>query len=341
MNLTARLSRRSISFRTTPLHNTAKFCTPLRILIWAVALLSVTAGGSLALDHSGTVAASETWFAADNPHVVTGNVTVSAGVTLTLEPGVEVHFDASRRLTMQGDLYAVGTAGQPILFTRNSGSNWGYLYFLTTGGGTLDHCVIEYCSYGIYANSNSAVSLTNATVRNTTYGIYSIASNALVVSDCQFEDNSRGILVQGGTIDLSSTSFTANTAYGFYGIGVAPTFSDANITFDANGTGLRIDSVAGLMLTTPLTVTGSTAAGLHFDNCDGVLVDNQTLTGNTGAKGALFVDDCGEFTLGAGNTNGGAGLENSWPLAIGMGSFPAAATVIPAAGNTNNDIQVA
>jgi hypothetical protein len=283
------------------------FHTSLRILILSAALLVVTAGTSFALDHSGAIAVNETWFAADNPHVITGNVTVNAGVTLTLEPGVEVYTNASRSLSVKGNLIAIGTAGQPILFTRNTGSNWSYIYFNTNGSGTLDHCVIEYCSYGIYAASSAAINLTNATVRNATYGIYSVGTNAMVVSDCQFQDNTRGISIQSGTLDLSSATFTANTAYGIYGDGVVPTFSDANITFDGNGTGMRIDDVAGLILTTPLTVTNNTTTGIHFDNCAGVMVDNQTLTGNLGTKGALYIDECGEFTLGASNTIGGSG----------------------------------
>ncbi|MDX2472111.1 MAG: NosD domain-containing protein, partial [Candidatus Krumholzibacteria bacterium] len=274
-------------------------------------------------------------------YIVTTNGTVDTGGTLILEPGLTVRLDPSRHLVFRGQLDAIGAAGQEIVFTRNGASNWGYLQFQTGGSGNFDHCLVEYCTYAAFGNSNGAISVTNSTLQNCTYGVYSVADNALTVTDCVVQNNTHGVWAQGGTVDLGSTAFVANATSGFQGTGVAPGLLDTGNVFTDNGTGLRVDDVAGLNLTTAMTFTGSTVAGIHLDNCDGATVDNQTLTGNAGAKGALFIDDCGEFTLGAGNTIGGAGLENSWPLAIGMGSFPAAATVIPAAGNTNNDIQVA
>jgi|GEM_PF-2765464 len=54
------------------------------------------------------------------------------------------------------------------------------------------------------------------------------------------------------------------------------------------------------------------------------------------------MQSCGEFTIGSGNTIGGSGQENSWPLTINIGSGPSAASSgnIPTSGNTNNAIQV-
>jgi len=277
----------------------------------------------LALDHSGTIASNETWLAADNPHNVISTVTVSAGVTLTIEAGAEVYFNASQRLDISGVLTAVGAPGQEILFTNNGGNNWSYPRFLTAGSGTFDYCTIE-----------------NSTLQNSTYAIYSTATAAISVSDCLLQNNTRGYYGTGGTVDLASTTFTGNSAHGFYGAGVAPNLLDANVVFTDNGTGVRVDNVAGATFTTTMNVTGSTTVGVHLDGCDGPNIDNQVLTGNTGTHGALLLDDCGEFALGAGNTIGGSGLENSWPLTIGAGSYPSVGGVIPTSGNTNNDIQV-
>jgi len=43
-----------------------------------------------ATNVSGTISTNTTWTAANSPYVMTGNVTVNAGVTLTIEPGVTV-----------------------------------------------------------------------------------------------------------------------------------------------------------------------------------------------------------------------------------------------------------
>ncbi len=107
------------------------------------------------------------------------------------------------------------------------------------------------------------------------------------------------------------------------------------------GPGSILTNIAGLSLTTPVTVRNNTTTGITLVNCSSPTLDNLTLTGNTGTDGAILVDNCGEFTLGGGNAIGGAGLANSWPVSITAGSYPSAVGVIPTSGNTNNDIRVA
>jgi len=305
-----------------------------------VVTLFFIAANSLALDHSGLMESDETWLAADNPHTVVGHLTVSAGVTLTIEAGVEVYTGDNLRLDIFGDLVAVGTPGQEILFTRSSASNWNYLRFLSGGSGTLEYCTLEYTNNGIHAAGAGTISASNVLLQNNIYAIYSVATSNLSVSNSQLQNNSYGAYATGGTIDLASTTFSGNTTYGFYSENVAPGLLDADVVFTDNATGFRVDRVPNLDLLTTMNVTGSTAAGIYLLECDTPTIDNQILTGNVGDQGALFLDDCGEFTLGAGNTIGGLGLENTWPVTIGTGSYPSATAVIPTASNTNNDIQV-
>ena len=52
----------------------------------------------------GTVSENSTWTLAEAPYIVTGDLTVAEGVTLTVEPGVVVKFDSSRRMTINGSL---------------------------------------------------------------------------------------------------------------------------------------------------------------------------------------------------------------------------------------------
>ena len=306
----------------------------------AVVTLFFIAANSLALDHSGLMGSDEIWLAADNPHNVVGHLTVSAGVTLTVEPGVEVYSDPNIRLDVFGVLTAIGAPGQEILFTRNTASNWNYLRFLSGGSGTLEYCTLEYTNNGIHAAGAGVISASNVLLQNNIYAIYSVATSTLSVSNSQLQNNSYGAYATGGTIDLASTTFSGNTTYGFFGQNVAPGLLDADVVFTDNATGFRVDGVPNLNLVTTMNVTGSTAAGIYLLDCDTPTIDNQVLTGNVGDQGALFLDDCGEFNLGVGNTIGGMGLENTWPVTIGTGSYPSATAVIPTTGNTNNDIQV-
>ena len=52
--------------------------------VFAIASLCLNAASLWATDHSGNITSDETWYATDNPHVVTGNVTVDPGVTLNI-----------------------------------------------------------------------------------------------------------------------------------------------------------------------------------------------------------------------------------------------------------------
>jgi hypothetical protein len=66
----------------------------------------------------GAITSDANWGPAGNPYVLTEDVTVSEGVTLTLSPGVVVKADSiSRELIVLGTLVANGTAKQPIVLT--------------------------------------------------------------------------------------------------------------------------------------------------------------------------------------------------------------------------------
>ncbi|MEK7381722.1 MAG: Ig-like domain-containing protein [Elusimicrobiota bacterium] len=80
-------------------------------------LLPWLACSAEALMVSGNIVTTTTWRLTDSPVVVTGNVTV-VGVTLNVDPGVVVKFNASRGLIFSGGaLRALGGPGQPIFFT--------------------------------------------------------------------------------------------------------------------------------------------------------------------------------------------------------------------------------
>ena len=68
---------------------------------------------------------SGTWTAANSPYQVTGDITVSAGQTLTIEAGVEVNFQGFYKITVLGTLEATGTETDSIFFTTdNQATGW-------------------------------------------------------------------------------------------------------------------------------------------------------------------------------------------------------------------------
>ena len=284
-------------------------------LFAAILMTAATAG---ATDHAGNITTNEIWTAAGNPHNVTANVIVNTGVTLTLEPGVEVYVNNNVQIQVYGMLVANGTAVDRITFDQGGGSVWFGLRFLTTGSGSLTYCDIANASYGVSPSGSGTASLTNVDISDCTYGIY----------------------FTNGTLNLASTTVSTCTSFGMHCNGVLPAFLDGNSAISDCATGFYVVNVSTVHLAMPLAITDNTTVGLRIINADDVSVDNLTFTGNTGNNGAMIMEDVGEFKLGAGNTIGGAGLENSWPVTITAGSYLSATSVVPTTGNTNNDIQV-
>ena len=150
-------------------------------------VITVTiAGGGGPTYHEGTISADETWYAADNPHIVTGDVEVEA--TLTLEPGVLVKFNAGTGLEVgyynPGALAADGTADSTIIFTSNVSpagpGNWNGIAFYSNtidAVTVLNNCLVEYGGGNDYGNIHcydASPTIKNCQIRHSsTYGVHS------------------------------------------------------------------------------------------------------------------------------------------------------------------------
>lgn len=143
--------------------------------------------GEAGTEHCGNISVDETWFARDNPHIVTCDIDVKA--ILTIEPGVVVKFHVGTNIDVgfsdPGAIIANGTASSPITFTSNvsypSPGDWDGINF---GDKTMDavtslnNCLIEYAAGGstdanIYC-SEANPTITNCTIRHSSgYGVKS------------------------------------------------------------------------------------------------------------------------------------------------------------------------
>jgi len=130
-------------------------------------------GGALAED---TIIATSAY-----PYAITDDIVVPAGVTLTIEPGVTLHFQANRSLRVEegGRLLAEGTAAQPIVFTRQGDDYWGgILLECTQEDNRIIHAVIEYTrevitnprTHGVSA-WGSRVTIADSIIRHTAFSV--------------------------------------------------------------------------------------------------------------------------------------------------------------------------
>ena len=99
------------------------------------------------MNHSGNISSDETWAAADNPHIVTGDINLTA--IITIEAGAEVRFNYACDIMVgtNGKITAEGASDNLINFTDSGQNSPGYIKYLTSYGTQADGSHFEYCKF--------------------------------------------------------------------------------------------------------------------------------------------------------------------------------------------------
>ena len=102
---------------------------------------------------SGTISSDTTWY---GKVTVTGNVTISSGATLTIDPGTLVAFNSGKKITVNGAIDVNGLSSAPAIFTRSdttshSKTYWYGIYIPSGGSYNFDHFEMYGANYGIYS----------------------------------------------------------------------------------------------------------------------------------------------------------------------------------------------
>jgi hypothetical protein len=162
--------------------------TMIRLLI-SILLLTTSTSFLAQTSVSGGIYQNTTWTAAGSPYLMTGSMVVFPGVTLTIEPGVEVRITPDysfntgnlRYLEVRGTLVAIGTDAAPITFKTTDASmlgqqTWYGINIKGSQGGNIqmDRFRLHDSFYGI-ANDISqpgvSYNWTNCQFKNNNYSI--------------------------------------------------------------------------------------------------------------------------------------------------------------------------
>lgn len=192
------------------------------LMVW----LLVTAQMAASTVVSGLITTNTTWYQAQSPYIASGDITVSTGVTLTIEPGVTVLFRQvdnpktyTRRavLRVMGSLEARGSALAPITFTLAEGSaigDWGGLWLDGNGAAVLEHVRIMYAERGIYA-AGSVLQLSNSTVVWNLTGIYLEGGQGHNIAENDISFNEYGVFCRQASGAVEYNRFNSNS-WGLY-----------------------------------------------------------------------------------------------------------------------------
>ncbi|MDF1555163.1 MAG: right-handed parallel beta-helix repeat-containing protein, partial [Deferrisomatales bacterium] len=262
-------------------------------------VVSATPRATAVTTVSGALAADTTWAA--GVYRVTGTVTVNAGVTLTIAPGVIVKFGAGTGLTVRGGLQAVGTAGSPVAFTAwtddvfGGDSNgdgattagtrgyWDRLYFENAAASRLEQVVVRYggsSSQGsVHLNQSAVPVLASRIEEGSSHGIYTYNCSPLLQGNTLADNGGDGLRHYGAFSPVDRGNAIERNQNGIYSQYATPVI-DANTIADNAAYGIyHVDARAAGELTGN-TVTGNAKpVRLPFSSLPNAAAGN-TLTGN-------------------------------------------------------------
>ena len=163
--------------------------------------------------------------AASGPYVVSGDLVVPVGVTLTIAPGATLFFQPGARLIVQGRLLAEGTPYLPIRLdgAPESGARWNGIVFdnAMEPENRLAHVDMRLgdgASQWITVNS-SALVIEHMTWADTSRTVLEVDRSSLIIRHCVFP-NSFGAevihgsyIAEGGVFILRNNVFHPTTGY--------------------------------------------------------------------------------------------------------------------------------
>jgi len=174
-------------------------------------------------EMGGEISEDTIWTLDGSPYYVTGDVSVQPGVTLTVEPGVEVRFKKFSDfsgikvgLSVEGNLVAEGTEASPIVFTTScdfedldqtqgewSGKlqdcfpvDWEGIYIGYSG--IFNHCVVEYAETNINAGG-AVLQVSNSYIKGGVSGIGFSGGSAAILNNTIMRHGFSAINLGGGT----------------------------------------------------------------------------------------------------------------------------------------------
>lgn len=216
----------------------------LNFLLFAAVMLMSVGHLSAQTTVGGNITSNTTWSISGSPYIVTQDLFIDTGITLTIKAGVVVKFDHNRSLQVDGTIKAMGKSDSLIHFTADTTNYtqpfWSGIFirdqanpfnFNNESGCQFHYCILEYSGtenyyqsldgglFSIYAKVS--VGLEHCTIQKSYCGFN--AGGSSLVTYCIFSDNtsdaiSGPVVKVGGNSQVSKNIFYNNVSAGSSGI---------------------------------------------------------------------------------------------------------------------------
>ena len=258
---------------------------------------------------------SGVWMAANSPYFINGSVTVPAGQTLTIEPGVEILSPGNGRIYVNGALIARGTTMDSIRFLCPDSIAWAgsVIFGASSSGSILQYVRLDRWGNTAYAGDIGAIQLLTGSV-NITRSLVSNSEASGIMADQDISPAITDNAFTGGTYAINArpgslSNVTRNTNANIHlinanisGTAVMPQpgpgslyVLDEGFTIVAGGTltiqpGTRLQSASaqgGINVYGSLIANGTATDSIFFSTPDS-LTYGGTIIVNPGAVNVQF-----------------------------------------------------
>ena len=264
-------------------------------------LFIVTAYASFGQTNvGGTISKDSAWTLAGSPYVVTSNVNVSSGFTLTVDSGVVVRFQASTYLYINGTAslaarHAKFTSSKDTTSGTPAKGDWNYIQVgnsASLASATFDTCVIQYGGSSSFPTWNPALYIYSgtATLRNCTvsqsknHGVMVGYQGSAVIENSNISqcDWPVSYYAQGNIVFDGANNLVGNTHDGIYIY-----FSSSSGAFTLDTVSVPYVFYSNFTVNSGSTLTIPTGSIVKFADYNGLVI-NGVLVANASAGSAIY-----------------------------------------------------
>ncbi len=299
------------------------------------ALSRLATSAASATTVNGTISSDATW--AGTIHI-TGDLTIDAGVRLTISAGAVLKFDRGAQMLVNGVLDARGTTATPIVFTASrddsigedvsgegtatvAAGDWrGLVFGAGAGLSVMQNVEVRYAGniyhpghgggYQVAIAISSSISLIDVTVRNSDWIGIRISSDSpkltRVKIDTARDAGLAGLMMATPVITDVTISGTALNGYRLEGDAVA-----GNLTWDTGNLPLHLASAVTIPSGVTLTIVPGQVIKLTGSQL--IIVDGTLQAIGTAAEPIVFTSANDDSAGGDSNANGDTvGAAGEW-----------------------------